>query len=100
MDMRHDVTTTDDAGAETMQNQLLQYVKCISLNWLKYYIIYLINENRGKLTIDELNGIEKTIFNNFRGSYGEMPKLAMTTTPNPSHPILAAHSCCQVSKEY
>jgi len=47
MDMRCDVTTTDDAGAETTQNQLLQCVKYISLTWLKCYLICLMNENRG-----------------------------------------------------
>ena len=31
-----------------------------------------------------------TCFNYFRGSCSEMPTLAMTMTPNPSHPILAA----------
>jgi len=35
MDMRHDIITMDNADIETTKNQPLQYVKCISLTWLK-----------------------------------------------------------------
>ena len=92
MDMRHDVTTTDDAGLQTTWNQPLQYAKRINLMWLKCYLIYLINDTTGELSVDELNDIEKANFNRFSGSFSEMPKLALTTTPNPNHPIPAASS--------
>jgi len=66
MDMRHGVTTTDDAGTETTWSQLLQYVKCFSLTWLKCYLSYLLNEDSmGELSIDKLNDIEKTKFETF-----------------------------------
>jgi len=92
MDMQHDVMTMDDAGVETMWNQCLQYAKCINLMWLKCYLIYLMNEVTGDLSVDELNDMEKASFNCFSGSFSEMPKLAMTLTPNPNHPIPAASS--------
>jgi len=90
MDMCHDVVVMDNAGVETTQNQLLQYVKCISLTWLKCYLIYLENEGRSDLNPDELNGLDRADFNSFRHSYSEMPKLKRSTNPNPNYPILAA----------
>jgi len=104
MDMRHDVTTTDDAGVDTMQNQLLQYVKCISLTWLKCYLFYLMNEDSmGELSVDKLNGIETTKFNYFRGSFTEMPKLVLTKIPSSAHPNLAdislAVKCQEIIKD-
>jgi len=93
MDMRHDVTTIDDSGAETTWNQLLQYVKCISLTWLTCYLIYLMNEeSMGELSVDKLNDIEKTKFNYFRGSFTETPKLTLIKAATSTHPILTASS--------
>ncbi len=83
MDMHHDVVVMDNAGVETTQNQLLQYVKCISLTWLKCYLIYLENEGRSDLNPDELNGLDRADFNSFRCSYSEMPKLVRSTISNP-----------------
>jgi len=45
------------------------------LAWLKCYLIYLMNEAKGELSVDELKDIEKTNFIYFRGSFSEMPKL-------------------------
>jgi len=67
MDMYYDVVITDDTNAETTQNQLLQYIKCISLTWLKCYLIYMENEGRSDLSPDDLNSLEKADFNSFSG---------------------------------
>ncbi len=59
MDMRHDEVVTDEAGGQTTWNQPLQYIKCISLTWLKCYLIYLENEGRSNLSPDDLNSLNK-----------------------------------------
>jgi len=53
---------------------------------------HLPHECTVELDVDELNSIEKTDFNYFRGSYSEMPKLVRTTIPNPNYPILPANT--------
>jgi len=91
MDMWHNVVVTDDAGAETTHNQPLQYIKVISITWLKCCLIYILIENsKGELSIEELNNIRKKDFNHFRCSYSEMPKLTLFKPIHP--PFLVASS--------
>jgi len=90
LEMRHDEVVTDEAGTQTSQNQPLQYVKRISLTWLKCYLIYLENEGRSDLNPDDLNSLDKADFNSFRHSYSEMPKLVRSTISNPHYLIPAA----------
>ena len=68
MDMCHDEVVMDEAGVQTTRNQPLQYVKHISLTWLKCYLIYLENEGRSDLNPDDLNSLDKADFNSFRCS--------------------------------
>jgi len=90
MDMRHDVVTVDSAGVETTKNQLLQYVKRISLTWLKSYLIEKMNENsKFELDVDELDCLKLKDFNRF-GCQSVRPKLTLWKPIHP--PFLVASS--------
>jgi len=101
MDMWHDVVTVDSAGVETTQNQLLQYVKCISLTWLKSYLIEKMNENnKFELDVDELDYLKLMDFNRFR-CQSVRPRLTLWKPIHPPFLVASSHAanCQKIVKE-